>query len=74
MQGKPGPTHDVALTWTTFTQAAEESGMSRRYAGLQQEMCLSYFLLGKSRARWLLLFGETTRPYSEARPKRSNME
>lgn len=37
MQGKPGPTHDVVLTWATFTDAADESGMSRRYAGLHFE-------------------------------------
>ena len=37
MQGKPGPTHDVVLTWATFTEAADESGVSRRYAGLHFE-------------------------------------
>jgi hypothetical protein len=37
MQGKPGPAHDVVLTWATFTEAADESGMSRRYAGLHFE-------------------------------------
>jgi hypothetical protein len=37
MQGKPGPTHDVVLSWATFTEAADESGMSRRYAGLHFE-------------------------------------
>ena len=37
LQGKPGPTHDVVLTWATFTEAADESGMSRRYAGLHFE-------------------------------------
>jgi hypothetical protein len=37
MKGKPGPTHDVLLTWATFTEAADESGMSRRYAGLHFE-------------------------------------
>jgi hypothetical protein len=37
MEGKPGPTHDVVLTWATFTEAADESGMSRRYAGLHFE-------------------------------------
>ena len=34
--GKPGPAH-VVLTWATFTEAADESGMSRRYAGLHFE-------------------------------------
>lgn len=37
MQGKPGPYRDVVLTWATFTEAADESGMSRRYAGLHFE-------------------------------------
>ena len=37
LQGKPGPTHEVVLTWATFTDAADESGMSRRYAGLHFE-------------------------------------
>jgi hypothetical protein len=36
-QGKTGPAHDVVLTWATFTEAADESGMSRRYAGLHFE-------------------------------------
>jgi hypothetical protein len=36
-KGKPGPTRDVELSWTTFTEAADESGMSRRYAGLHFE-------------------------------------
>ena len=37
MQGKPGPTYEVVLTWATFTDAADESGLSRRYAGLHFE-------------------------------------
>jgi len=37
MEGKPGPTHDVVLNWTTFTEAADESGMSRRYGGVHFE-------------------------------------
>ena len=36
-EGKPGPTGDVVLSWATFTEAADESGMSRRYAGLHFE-------------------------------------
>jgi hypothetical protein len=31
------PTHDVLLTWATFTEAADESGMSRRYGGVHVE-------------------------------------
>lgn len=34
LEGKPGPSNDVVLSWATFTEAADESGMSRRYAGL----------------------------------------
>ena len=37
IEGKPGPTHDVVLTWATFTEAADESGMSRRYGGVHFE-------------------------------------
>jgi len=37
MEGKPGPTHDVVLRWATFTEAANESGMSRRYGGVHFE-------------------------------------
>lgn len=37
MEGKPGPTHDVVLSWKTFTEAADESGMSRRYGGIHFE-------------------------------------
>jgi hypothetical protein len=37
MEGKPGPTHDVVLSWATFTEAADESGMSRRYGGVHFE-------------------------------------
>jgi hypothetical protein len=37
MKGKPGPTHDVVLSWATFTEAADESGMSRRYGGIHFE-------------------------------------
>ena len=37
MEGKPGPSHDVVLSWTTFTQAADEAGISRRYGGVHFE-------------------------------------
>jgi hypothetical protein len=37
LEGKPGPLHDVVLSWPTFSEAADESGMSRRYAGLHFE-------------------------------------
>ena len=37
MEGKPGPSNDVLLFWATFTDAADESGMSRRYGGLHFE-------------------------------------
>jgi hypothetical protein len=37
MAGRPGPTQDVVLSWDTFSVAADESGMSRRYAGLHFE-------------------------------------
>ena len=37
MPGKPGPVHDIVLTWATFTEAADESGMSRRYGGVHFE-------------------------------------
>lgn len=37
MEGKPGPMHDVVLSWATFTEAADESGMSRRYGGVHFE-------------------------------------
>jgi len=37
MEGKPGPTHDVVLRWATFTEAAYEAGMSRRYGGVHFE-------------------------------------
>jgi len=37
LEGKPGPTHDVVLRWATFTEAADESGMSRRYGGVHFE-------------------------------------
>jgi uncharacterized protein DUF6851/vanadium-dependent haloperoxidase-like protein len=35
-QGEPRlvPAADVTLTWDTFTQAADEAGMSRRYGGI----------------------------------------
>jgi hypothetical protein len=35
-QGEPGivPATDVTLTWATFTEAADEAGMSRRYGGI----------------------------------------
>jgi hypothetical protein len=34
MKGKPGPTHEVVLSWATFTEAADESGMAGRYGGI----------------------------------------
>jgi hypothetical protein len=34
IEGKSGPAHEVVLTWATFTDAADESGMSRRYGGI----------------------------------------
>jgi hypothetical protein len=37
MKGKPGPVHEVVLSWATFTEAAEESGMSRRFGGIHFE-------------------------------------
>jgi len=37
LEGKPGPVNDVVLSWATFTQAADESGMSRRYGGIHFE-------------------------------------
>jgi len=37
MEGEPGPVHDVVLSWATFTDAADESGMSRRYGGIHFE-------------------------------------
>lgn len=37
MAGAPGPARDVVLRWATFTEAADESGLSRRYAGLHFE-------------------------------------
>jgi len=37
MEGKPGPAHDVVLSWPTFSEAADESGMSRRYGGIHFE-------------------------------------
>jgi len=37
MRGKPGPANDVVLSWATFTEAANESGMSRRYGGIHFE-------------------------------------
>jgi hypothetical protein len=35
-RGEPGlvPATDVTLTWDTFSQAADEAGMSRRYGGI----------------------------------------
>jgi hypothetical protein len=35
-QGEPGivPATDVTLTWSTFTEAADEAGQSRRYGGI----------------------------------------
>lgn len=35
--GRLGATHDVVLSWATFTEAADESGMSRRYGGIHFE-------------------------------------
>jgi hypothetical protein len=37
MKGKPGPVHQVLLSWATFTEAPDESGMSRRYGGIHFE-------------------------------------
>jgi len=37
LQGKAGPAHDVVLTWGSFTEAADESGISRRYGGVHFE-------------------------------------
>ena len=37
MEGKPGPATEVVLSWPTFTEAADESGMSRRYGGIHFE-------------------------------------
>jgi hypothetical protein len=37
MKGNPGPVHEVVLSWATFTEAADESGMSRRYGGIDFE-------------------------------------
>jgi hypothetical protein len=36
---EPGlvPKNDVALKWETFTQAADEAGISRRYGGIHFE-------------------------------------
>lgn len=31
------PAQDVVLTWTTFTEAADEAGLSRRYGGIHFE-------------------------------------
>jgi hypothetical protein len=37
LHGKPGPANDVVLSWATFSEAADQSGMSRRYGGLHFE-------------------------------------
>jgi hypothetical protein len=37
LPGRPGPTHDVVLSWATFTEAADASGMSGRYGGIHFE-------------------------------------
>jgi hypothetical protein len=37
MQGRPGPVNEVVLSWASFTEAADESGMSRRYGGIHFE-------------------------------------
>jgi hypothetical protein len=37
MKGKPGPVREVVLSWATFTEAADESGMSGRYGGIHFE-------------------------------------
>ena len=37
MEVKPGPVDGLVLSWATFTEAADESRMSRRYAGLHFE-------------------------------------
>jgi hypothetical protein len=31
------PSHDVTLRWDTFTQAANQAGLSRRYGGIHFE-------------------------------------
>jgi hypothetical protein len=37
MEGKPGPVREVVLSWPTFTEAADESGMSQRFGGIHFE-------------------------------------
>jgi hypothetical protein len=37
MKGKPGPINDIVLSWPTFTEAADESGMSQQYGGIHFE-------------------------------------
>jgi hypothetical protein len=37
MKGKPSPDHEVILSWATFTEAADESGISQRYGGIDFE-------------------------------------
>jgi hypothetical protein len=37
MKGQPGPIHEVVLCWATFTEAADESGLSGRYGGIHFE-------------------------------------
>jgi hypothetical protein len=37
VRGKPGPVREVVLSWATFTEAADESGMSGRYGGIHFE-------------------------------------
>ena len=37
VEGKPRPSNDIVLSWATFTDAADEAGMSRRYGGLHFE-------------------------------------
>jgi len=45
---EPGlvPAHDLTLGWATFTAAADEAGMSRRYGGI-------HFKRGDMMGRWL---------------------
>lgn len=48
LEGKPGPKHDVVLSWNTFIEAADESGMSRRYGGIHfKDADLEGRLLGR---------------------------
>jgi hypothetical protein len=37
MRRQAGPDHEVVLSWSTFTEAADESGMSQLYGGIHFE-------------------------------------